>query len=157
AWEPAEAQLATALRFDDSLFVVEEQNLFIDEVRESTRWAAVLEDVFSPSSSSFSSSPSTSVAATAMALTQWTSSGLDALLGLVSPDQGDDDDAVDGPLGWASDPQVYAVCARVLVCAAALTRTDASGAELLRGKLERFRSAGQRRRLHGLLLDLAVV
>ncbi|KAK2050667.1 hypothetical protein LZ31DRAFT_512065 [Colletotrichum somersetense] len=155
AWEPAEMQLATALRFDDSLFVVEEQNLFIDEVRESTRWAAALEDVFSPSSSS-SSSSSPSVAATATALTQWTSSGLDALLGLVSPDRGDDD-AIDGPLGWASDPQVYAVCARVLVCAAALTRTDAAGAELLRGKLERFRSAGQRRRLHGLLLDLAVV
>ncbi|EFQ24898.1 uncharacterized protein GLRG_00042 [Colletotrichum graminicola M1.001] len=146
AWEPAEAQLATALRFDDSLFVVEEQNLFIDEVRESTRWAAVLEDVFSPSSSS------SSATATTTALTQWTSSGLDALLGLVSPD-----DAVDGPLGWASDPQVYAVCARVLVCAAALTRTGAAGAELLRNKLERFRSAGRRGRLHGLLLDLAAV
>ncbi|KAK1971837.1 hypothetical protein LY78DRAFT_688694 [Colletotrichum sublineola] len=151
AWEPAETQLATALRFDDSLFVVEEQNLFVDEVRESTRWAAVLEDVFSSSSSS-----SPHAAVTITALTQWTSSGLDALLGLVSPDRGDDV-GVDGPLGWASDPQVYAVCARVLVCAAALTRTDATGAGLLRNKLEQFRSAGRRGRLHGLLLDLAAV
>ncbi|KAK1995222.1 hypothetical protein LX36DRAFT_640230 [Colletotrichum falcatum] len=152
AWEPAEAQLAAALRFDDSLFVIEEQNLFIDEVRESTRWAALLEDVFHPSSSSSSSSATTT---TTMALTQWASSGLDALLGLVSPGRGDD--AVDGPLGWASDPQVYAVCARVLVCAAALARTGAADAERLRSKLEQFRSAGQRGRLHGLLLDLAAV
>ncbi|KAK1987233.1 putative death-receptor fusion protein-domain-containing protein [Colletotrichum cereale] len=155
AWEPAEAQLATALRFDDSLFAVEEQNLFVDEVRESTRWAAALEDVFSTSPPSATSSSSSSAAATTVALAQWTSSGLDALLGLVSPDRGDA--AVDGPLGWASDPQVYAVCARVLVCAAALSRTGAASAEPLRSKLEQFRGAGRRGMLHGLLLDLAAV
>ena len=33
--EAAEAQLAETMRFDDSLFVIEEQNLFIDEVRET--------------------------------------------------------------------------------------------------------------------------
>ncbi|TQN64945.1 hypothetical protein CSHISOI_10481, partial [Colletotrichum shisoi] len=155
AWEPAGAQLAKALRFDDSLFAIEEQNLFIDEVRESNRWAAVLEDVF-PSSSPASSSSST-------ALTEWTSAGLDALLDITSPVDRDaaaaaaDDDDDDGPLGWASDPEVYAVCARILLCATALARADTAGSELLRSKLERFRSAGQRARLHGLLLDEAVV
>ncbi|GKT52097.1 uncharacterized protein ColSpa_12278 [Colletotrichum spaethianum] len=150
AWESAEAQLATALRFDDSLFAIEEQNLFIDEVRESNRWAAVLEDVFaSPAASAPSSSPT----AVSMALTGWTSSGLDALLDLTSPDR----HSTDGPLGWASDPEVYAVCARILLCATALTRTRATGSELLRSKLEQFRSAGQRGRLHGLLLEMAAV
>ncbi|CCF42194.1 hypothetical protein CH063_12261 [Colletotrichum higginsianum] len=148
AWEPAGAQLAKALRFDDSLFAIEEQNLFIDEVRESNRWAAVLEDVFSPSSPAVSSSST--------ALTEWTSAGLDSLLDITSP--ADRDIAADdGPLGWASDPEVYAVCARILLCATALARAGAAGSELLRSKLERFRSAGQRARLHGLLLDEAVV
>ncbi|GJC95633.1 heat repeat protein [Colletotrichum higginsianum] len=142
------AQLAKALRFDDSLFAIEEQNLFIDEVRESNRWAAVLEDVFSPSSPAVSSSST--------ALTEWTSAGLDSLLDITSP--ADRDIAADdGPLGWASDPEVYAVCARILLCATALARAGAAGSELLRSKLERFRSAGQRARLHGLLLDEAVV
>ncbi|KAK6207536.1 HEAT repeat protein [Colletotrichum tabaci] len=147
-WEPAGAQLAKALRFDDSLFAIEEQNLFIDEVRESNRWAAVLEDIFSPSSPASSSSST--------ALTEWTSAGLDSLLNITSP--ADRDTAADdGPLGWASDPEVYAVCARILLCATALARAGAAGSELLRSKLERFRSAGQRARLHGLLLDEAVV
>ncbi|GKT87820.1 HEAT repeat protein [Colletotrichum tofieldiae] len=149
AWQPAGAQLADALRFDDSLFAVEEQNLFVDEVRESARWAAVLERVFS----SPGPAPPASSSATTMALTEWTSAGLDALLGLASPDR----DVIDGPLGWASDPEVYAVCARILLCATALTRTGATGSELLRSKLEQFRSAGQRARLHGLLLEMAVV
>ncbi|GJC86686.1 uncharacterized protein ColLi_09524 [Colletotrichum liriopes] len=153
AWQPAGAQLADALRFDDSLFAVEEQNLFVDEVRESARWAAVLERVFSSPGPGPAPPASSSSSATTMALTEWTSAGLDALLGLTSPDR----DAADGPLGWASDPEVYAVCARILLCATALTRTGATGSELLRSKLEQFRSAGQRGRLHGLLLEMAVV
>ncbi|OHW95084.1 heat repeat protein [Colletotrichum incanum] len=154
AWEPAEAQLTNALRFDDSLFAIEEQNLFVDEVRESARWAAALEDVFSSPSPSPPKSSSTTTTTTTMALAEWTSSGLDALLGLLtSPNR----DTTDGPLGWASDPEVYAVCARILLCATALTRTGATGSELLRSKLEQFRNAGQRGRLHGLLLEMAVV
>ncbi|OHE95630.1 hypothetical protein CORC01_09062 [Colletotrichum orchidophilum] len=139
-WDTAQTQLAAALRFDDSLFAIEEQNLFIDEVRESKRWAIVLQDVFSSSSSS----------AAHAALTKWTSDGLDALLDLASrPEYADD-----GPLGWTSDPDVYAVCARVLLAAAALAKVGVDGSESLGTRLERLQSVGQQGRLHGLLLEM---
>ena len=35
----AEKEITLALDFDDSLFAAEEQNLFIDEVRETGRWS----------------------------------------------------------------------------------------------------------------------
>ncbi|KAK1535510.1 hypothetical protein CPAR01_09052 [Colletotrichum paranaense] len=152
-WSTAESQLSAALRFDDSLFAIEEQNLFIDEVRESKRWAAVFQDVFS--SISDSSSTSATAAAAHKALTTWTSAGLDALLALTSqPSHADD-----GPLGWTSDPDVYAVCARVLLAATALTKVNVvgggvDGREALKEKLEKLRDVGQRGRLHGLLLEM---
>ncbi|KAK1675671.1 putative death-receptor fusion protein-domain-containing protein [Colletotrichum godetiae] len=150
----ADSQLASALRFDDSLFAIEEQNLFIDEVRESQRWAAVLQDVFSSSSSSSASSPTFSTSTAHKALTTWTSAGLDALLTLTSqPDHVDD-----GPLGWTSGPDVYAVCARVLLAAAALVNVGSingdDGSEALKEKLVQLRSVGQQGRLHGLLLEM---
>ncbi|KAJ0314936.1 hypothetical protein COL5a_012176 [Colletotrichum fioriniae] len=132
-WSTAESQLSAALRFDDSLFAIEEQNLFIDEVRESKRWAAVFQDIFS------STSDSASASAARTALTTWTSAGLDALLALTSqPSYADD-----GPLGWTSDPDVYAVCARVLLAATALTKVNVggvNGSEALREKLEKLRA-----------------
>ncbi|KAL0767562.1 hypothetical protein CaCOL14_009800 [Colletotrichum acutatum] len=154
-WSTAESQLSAALRFDDSLFAIEEQNLFIDEVRESKRWAAVFRDVFAPSSATSTSfASSTSAAAAHKALTTWTSAGLDALLALTSlPAYADD-----GPLGWTSDPDVYAVCARVLLAAAALTKVNGGvvvdGSEALKEKLVELGDVGQRGRLHGLLLEM---
>ncbi|WYZ40214.1 hypothetical protein EsH8_IV_000555 [Colletotrichum jinshuiense] len=144
-WEPASAQLTAALRFDDSLFAIEEQNLFIDEVRESKRWAAVLRDVFSaPASASVDDRKTT-------ALTQWACDGLDALLALAAGDACGDD----GPLGWASKPDVFAAYARIALCAAALVAAGGVGSELLRSKLEQLRSVGGRGRVHGLLLEMA--
>ncbi|KAL7626272.1 hypothetical protein AAE478_003042 [Parahypoxylon ruwenzoriense] len=154
-WTPAEAQLAQAMRFDDSLFIVEEQNLYIDEVREAHRWRDVylsLPPLSSPSPSPSSSqgpndnnsSPPSSPAIRAT-LSHWVLSGLRTLTRLAAA-EGEED----GPPGWTSKPEVFAICARILVAGAALADADAE----IRGELRRFRDQGAGAGVHGLLLGM---
>lgn len=96
-WTPAEDELAAALRFDDSLFVVEEQNLFVDEVRETERWAGVLEGLAWDAAADDE---------TLGRLDGWIRGGVVRLGRLVEQE--------DGPLGWASDPHVFAICTRLV-------------------------------------------
>lgn len=135
-WTPAAEQLASAMRFDDALFVVEEQNLYIDEVREAQRWRAV-----------WAGMPGASTAASAAdaALARWTRSGLQALAARAADD--------DGVLGWASKPDVFAIGARVAACATALAAADPD----VRAELQRFREAGKQTRTHGLWLSMCEV
>lgn len=101
AWKSAKAQVDAALEVDDTLFAVEEQNLFVDEVREAKRWAKVLTSLdWDPSD------------ATLADLDAWLQAGIARLEALL--------DQHDGPLGWASNPQVFAVCSLVLVGSTAL-------------------------------------
>ncbi|KAF7547387.1 hypothetical protein G7Z17_g7765 [Cylindrodendrum hubeiense] len=96
-------QLKEAMKFDDSLFVIEEQNLFIDEARESQRWVAAFESMqWSPEDD---------------ALKHLT---LTVYGGLVPMDSLTNEE--DGPLGYGSKPQVFAILSRVIQAAAALTR-----------------------------------
>lgn len=138
-WIPAEAQLTEAMRFDDSLFVVEEQNLYVDEVRETRRWR----DVFSslpPLPTGSSSSPS----AEAM-LSHWTLAGLQTLTHIVRVE------GRDGPLGWTSKPEVFAICARILISGSALAAAGDLG---IKEELRRFRDEGRKAEVHGLLLGM---
>ncbi|KAL2752691.1 hypothetical protein ACRALDRAFT_1077852 [Sodiomyces alcalophilus JCM 7366] len=98
--------LAAALQFDDALFAKEEQNLYIDEVRESRRWTAVFV--------SLPRSEDAVVAGIDRALEEWTVAGLAAILDHTAQHH-------DGALGWTSLPAAYAVCARVFLSAVALT------------------------------------
>ncbi|KAK6081692.1 HEAT repeat protein [Seiridium cupressi] len=132
SWDAAEADLARAMRFDDSLFVVEEQNLYIDEVRESLRW----KDVFR--SLAYAGDDDAAVAA----LLQWTTAGLRTLCAQAETD--------DGVLGWTSKPEVFALCSRVVVCGVALAEKHADAKEELRTFVEQ----GKKTRVHGLLLGL---
>ncbi|KAF9875574.1 hypothetical protein CkaCkLH20_06955 [Colletotrichum karsti] len=136
AWTSAEAQLTEALRFDDSLFAIEEQNLFVDEVREARRWAAVFDSVAVSGGGDDR-------------LARWTVDGLDALFKLAKEVHTDD-----GPLGWTSAPDVYAVCARIVICATALAKAGVN-VEVFGEKLGELRSIGKKGRLHGLLLEMA--
>jgi hypothetical protein len=132
---PAEEQLRKAMDFDDSLFAAEEQNLFIDEVRETVRWRGAFESLQTDSGGdrSFSS------------LKAWVEDGLNSLIGRAERE--------DGVLvGWTSDQHMFAICARILLCAVAVARTgEARIAELLK----RFRQVGERTRIHGSLLEMA--
>lgn len=131
---PAEVQLGNAMDFDDSLFAAEDQNLFIDEVRETCRWRAALEGLKRSGSGG-----------SLGCLKTWVEAGLKSLIGLAKRE--------DGPLGWTSDQHVFAVCARILICAVAVTKTGegAGVVELLR----EFRAAGEKARIHGSLLEMA--
>ncbi|KAI0808471.1 putative death-receptor fusion protein-domain-containing protein [Xylaria sp. FL0064] len=112
SWVPAKTQLTEAMRFDDSLFVIEEHNQYIDEVREAKRWT----DAFlssGPSGEKDSRSNASKV------LAEWTLASLRTLIEIAQSEAVTDGD---GPLGWTSKPQVFAICARILLCASALVK-----------------------------------
>ncbi|CCC10606.1 unnamed protein product [Sordaria macrospora k-hell] len=133
-------QLLTALQFDDSLFATEEQNLFIDEVRETRRWQREL-IARASGSDNMTSGPAFAK------LSKWTEEGLKYLVRMVRENN-------DGPLGWTSDQHVFAACARVLLCAVAVVK--AVGAESVVGEaLKKFREVGEKGGLHGSLLEIA--
>lgn len=100
-------QLQEAMKFDDSLFVIEEQNLFVDEVRETQRWISVHENLEWQSND-----PALET------LTTWTSAGLKATQSLASQE--------DGPLGYGSKPEVFAILSRVIRTSATLSRNHTS-------------------------------
>lgn len=138
-WTSPEEQFEQTLQFNHSLFVIEEQNLYIDEVREAGRWTAL-----------FSTLPYADGEASLASLRAWTQQGMDKLVALAAAV------ADDGPLGWTSKPATFALCSTVVQCAAALAR---SGADQDQDNMERrlgaLRAAGQTSRLHGTLLSMA--
>lgn len=164
-WVSAKTQLSEAMRFDDSLFVVEEHNQNIDEVQEAKRWT----DVFL---SLDSSTTKRAWDTTNNALAEWTLAGLRTLTDIAQSESAADGD---GPLGWTSKPQVFAICARILICASALVRLKTTHGQVrdkgeegknaekqaevykdLSEELSRFWNLGRddRTRVHGLLLEM---
>ncbi|KAK3902107.1 putative death-receptor fusion protein-domain-containing protein [Staphylotrichum tortipilum] len=139
---PAAEQLRRSMAVDDSLFAAEDQNLFVDEVRETARWArgalaGVLPD--NPQAQGGSAAISS--------LKTWVADALTCLVALARRRE-------DGPLGWAADQHVFAVCARVVLCAVAASRGE-DGEGVVRGLLGEFVGVGERGRVHGSLLELA--
>ena len=152
---PAAEQLRRAMAVDDSLFAAEEQNLFVDEVRETARWArGALGDLLGGEDSSSSGALA--------ALKTWVADALTCLVALARA-------RADGPLGWAADQHVFAVCARAVLCAVAVAGADGSsrvravessgvrddGSSGVRELLGEFVVVGQRGRVHGALLEMA--
>lgn len=151
AWARPGEQFARALAVDESLFAVEEQNLFIDEVRETGRWAGVVRGVEWDSDEVEGPDGSVRRAlvmdSSLAALKGWAEEALEVLLGQVAVD--------DGPLGWASRADAFALCHRVLVCGkvvAELLGEEDQGATIA-GLLSRVAEVGRGSRLHGLLLS----
>ncbi|EGX94401.1 HEAT repeat protein [Cordyceps militaris CM01] len=123
---PAEQQLTAALQFDDSLFAVEEQNLFVDEVRETKRWAAVFD--------SLSWVGGDAEADTVLvALDGWVRGGVAKMRDIVREQE-------DGPLGWASDAHVFAIATRIVYGYLVLARNGAASGELA-AEVEKLRQA----------------
>lgn len=146
AWTPPRDQLAAALRVDESLFAVEEQNLFVDEVREAERWAGMLRALAWEREGE---EEMVVVEGALAALKRWAEGALEGVADLVRR-------ADDGPLGWASGADAFALCCRVLVCGrmlAGLLGGEAQGVDIVR-LLGQIREAGRASRLHGLLLSV---
>lgn len=162
SWTPAAEQLSLAMRFDDALFVVEEQNLYIDEVRESGRWKGAFATCFPPSL------PVAADESILGPLSAWTLTALQALIQIADkPDQSPSNR--DGPLGWTAKPAVFAICHRILICAVCLAGTGSrdsansddrfagesvEGRAAIRGELVRFAEVGKKNDVHGLLLGV---
>lgn len=146
AWTPPGAQLAAALRVDESLFAVEEQNLFVDEVREAERWAALLRGLEWEHDEVEGGGRVLVVDGALAALTAWTEGALEGVAGLVRG-------ADDGPLGWASGADAFALCRRVLVCGRVLAGLLGGQGGNVARLLGEIREAGRASRLHGLLLS----
>lgn len=150
AWTPPEVEFAEALTVDESLFAVEEQNLFVDEVRETERWAGLFGDLewewdeIEREDGTFARV--LMVDSSLSALRSWTRGALECLAGQVA--RGDD-----GPLGWASGPDAFALCHRVLVCGRVLFALLGAEDEGITTLLAQIRESGRSSRLHGLLLS----
>ncbi|KAI1816773.1 hypothetical protein GGS20DRAFT_593980 [Poronia punctata] len=160
-WVSARSQLDEAMRFDDSLFVVEEHNQYIDEVRDARRWS---ETFMSLVPGNVNGRP----VAMAESLAEWALEGLRTLNELT---QTGCDTACDGPLGWTSSPQVFAICARIMICASAIMAVDKLRAQAdiavykrpqiytdVEKELRHFREVGRDvdAKIHGLLLKMAI-
>ena len=120
-----------ALNMNNTLFVEEDQNLFIDEVREAKFWSDFFtrlsmsppaEPVRVHSSRNKRTTPKldTSVAA----LLSWT---LDSLQALVAIDKDD------GVMGWISKPLAFSAAMRTLICARTLIDCHEKKTILLHG------------------------
>ncbi|ROV99157.1 hypothetical protein VMCG_06652 [Cytospora schulzeri] len=118
AWTSPREQFAGALTVDESLFAVEEQNLFIDEVRETNRWAGIFRemewDVDTVQGPDGAERMVLVMDSSLTALKAWAEGALEVLVGQVAGD--------DGPLGWASRADAFALCHRVLVCGRVMAR-----------------------------------
>lgn len=146
-WVAAADQLTDAMRFDDSLFVIEEQNLYVDEVREALRWRGVLLSLPRPAGDD----------AVLAALAEWTADGLATLVRLASPGAAAGGD--DGVLGWLSKPEVFAIAARVVISGAALSslsspQVKSAQLDRVRNEMARFVEVSTQTRVHGLLMDM---
>ena len=133
------SQMSVALIDDDSLFVEEEQNLFIDEVRESISWCSLI-----------TSRTGTHWDELAARLQSWTISSLHELQALASKG--------DGIYGPVSKPTVYTICNNVVQTASSLMSRNR---ELKRGEDELLRKAimdffvvGKKADFHPLLLSI---
>lgn len=133
---PAEAQLERALDFDDSLFATEEQNLFVDEVRETERWVgAGLVEAGEGDDEAVGE------------LVRWVEGGLKGVLKVAGGRE-------DGPLGWTADQHVFAVVARVVICAGVVEGTERGRGAGIGGLLEEWKGVAGGRRVHGALLEM---
>lgn len=107
------AQLELSLQQNTALFVEEEQNLFIDEVRE-------VKQVCQMSYILVTNQKSLAKSLTMSEFVVWTLAALRALNELTRPDK---------PLGWTSKPATFAICARILTCAGAVLDLKRAGVE----------------------------
>ncbi|KAL2164432.1 hypothetical protein VTH06DRAFT_3648 [Thermothelomyces fergusii] len=137
---PAEDQFRKAMDLDDSLFAAEEQNLFIDEVRETVRWRGAFVEMVRLAGGK-SDGPLGSLKA-------WVESGLRCLIKITREKE------EEGPLGWASDQHAFAVCARILLCAVAITEVTKEAGEIME-LLRQLREAGGQNWFHGALMEMA--
>lgn len=146
-----EDQLSAAMEQDDALFVEEEQNLFIDEVREARLWSEILLRNFKMLESEGSGEQYWQQYTH---LAKWIMDALQKLNELMEKD--------DGPLGWTAKPSMFAICTRILLVSNALLESKGRLSENISSILRQgeigeainlFRDLSERNHIHPSLLS----
>ena len=133
--------LGEARKEDTALFIEEKQNLYIDEVQEASHWARIIAKLSSTSIDRDS----------AHELEVWAMQGLAALTEMAQAE-------VDGPLGWATKPEVFTMGARITSAAGVILHWAGLGvATVLEGEIREalgaLHRAGEMSCLHGLWMQ----
>lgn len=140
-WQSVGDSLRTELSIEMSLFDEEKQNQYIDDVKEADIWSQVLKHI------SIEACPQNVIDM----ISRWTMEGLDALIAATKAD-------ADGPLGWTSKADIFALGWRVFCAADVLlewrmkSRTIKVRASTIRLKLGLLAVEGEKQDLHGLWL-----
>ena len=157
--QSVDKRLTKAMERDDSLFIEEEQNLYIDEVRETIAWTSLLFSNDGPHWDDIASQ-----------ISSWALEGLDVLIKHAETE--------DGPFGWTSKPKVFEICMGIILAAQAVfaryvsSLLPAEGAQIEPGVKDpnnahniegvarlihlgmvRLHEIGSRNNLHPVLLD----
>lgn len=148
-----EDQISSAMKQDDALFVEEEQNLFIDEVREVKLWSNILSREFKLMEDNESGEEYWQQYSH---LSNWILKAIRKLNILM--------EKIDGPFGWTSKPSMFATCIRILLGANVLTEGNTlpeSISRILRQKeiteeLNIFKTLGEKNNLHPSLLSRVI-
>ncbi|KAF2002414.1 HEAT repeat protein-like protein [Amniculicola lignicola CBS 123094] len=123
-------------RQDTALFSVEKQNLYKDDTLDIALWSRILTSL----------SPNLVSSATTSDLTKWVLGGLYVLISTA-------ENAVDGPLGWTSKAEIFALGMRVICGAEVLLEWRVSGGDEVKLALRRFADVGIKTEVHGLWLE----
>ncbi|KAF2836658.1 hypothetical protein M501DRAFT_939156 [Patellaria atrata CBS 101060] len=140
--DSVEERLRIAREENSALFMQEKQNLFIDEAREAVIWSRVLKKL----------SAKAIPRRLAEEFTQWVMDGLVVLTETARTEE-------DGPLGWTSKADVYALGIQVIYGADVLlewrkkTRKVTVSGPDIRCALRKFADIGEKNELHDLWLE----
>lgn len=108
-----ETMFKTALNVDNTLFVEEDQNLYIDEVRDVKFWGQIFEDLCKRNVTG--ESDVISRGKPLETFVTWTAEAVEALNVIGKQD---------GILGWISKPAAYSACMRTIVSAKVLLKYE---------------------------------
>ena len=134
----ASDMLQKARRQDTALFAEEKQNLFVDAVKEAKNWAELMLKLQSRGISSHM----------ATEFCTWCADGLKALIELSGCQ-------TDGPLGWVSKPDVFALGMRIILATKVQIHSSSKDSRdqdvaILPQLLRELLSMGRENMLHGL-------
>ena len=132
----ARGRFQESIREDTALFAEEKQNMFIDEAQEAATWLDVLVNLKISKVDDFIASE----------LTTWIIEGIQEMLTKAESE-------IDGPLGWTSKPEVFALGMTFILAGQAVIRLSAqrilhTDTDLLRKQLRRLLDLGQEKSLH---------
>ncbi|KAF2434532.1 hypothetical protein EJ08DRAFT_470303 [Tothia fuscella] len=131
---------------DSTLFVVEKQNLYIDEIRETSLWSQVLESISMRAVLTGAEDRDN-----VNMLCSWVTDGLECILKKAEHN--------DGALGWSSRPEIFVLIWRILCGADVLmnwrlrsrkVKCEGTG---MRAPLIKLLEVGRRKGLHELILE----